>query len=285
MGRQRPAHLEARPIDIDILLIDDLVHDFGRFEVPHPYLAARPYNLVPLAEIAGEVDRAALRQDDPRARGGARYERDREEDALAALPSRTARKKRRIFAWGSAAPASPAIKRMIRLDIDGRETAFNGVFSMVADLAPDKAGVHMSRFSELLEEATLDVLSRNERPGRIEDVVAQVAREIVDSQKALRADVRLRAEFGLERWTPVSGKRGEETYTLIGIAHADREGVRRVVGVEAEGMTACPCAQLMVREHSIHELMEAGFSESGRDARASTRCRWRRTISAAAAPS
>ena len=64
------------------------------------------------------------------------------------------------------------------------------------------------------------MLARTDRPGRIEDIVGRIAREIVGSQKALRAEVRLRAEFGLERWTPVSGKRGEETYTLIGIAHA-----------------------------------------------------------------
>ncbi len=74
--------------------------------------------------------------------------------------------------------------------------------------------------------------------------------------------MRLRANFGLERWTPVSGKRGEETYTLVGIAHADECGTRRVVGVEAEGMTACPCAQAMMREHSLHELVDAGFSEA-----------------------
>jgi GTP cyclohydrolase-4 len=120
----------------------------------------------------------------------------------------------------------------------------------------------MSRFAELLEEATLDVLARSEGPARIEDLVALIAREVVDSQKALRADVRLRAEFSLERWTPVSGKRGEETYTLVGIAHAGPDGTRRVVGVEAEGMTACPCAQLMVREHSQRELAAAGFSEA-----------------------
>jgi GTP cyclohydrolase-4 len=131
---------------------------------------------------------------------------------------------------------------------------------MVADLRPDKAGVHMSRFSELLEAATLDVLARKDQPSRMEDLVERIAGEIVGSQGALRADVRLRADFGLERWTPVSGKRSQETYTLIGIAHADAEGTRRVVGVEAEGMTACPCAQLMVREHSIRELIEVGFS-------------------------
>jgi GTP cyclohydrolase-4 len=96
---------------------------------------------------------------------------------------------------------------------------------------------------------------------RVERIAEAVAREIVATQEAGRADVRLRAEFGLERWTPVSGKRGEETYTLIGIAHADARGTRHVVGVEAEGMTACPCAQGMIREHSMLELREAGFSE------------------------
>jgi GTP cyclohydrolase-4 len=118
----------------------------------------------------------------------------------------------------------------------------------------------MSRFSELLEAATLDVLARKDQPARMEDVVERIAREIVGSQGALRADVRLRAEFALERWTPVSGKRTQESYTLVAIAHADATGTRRVVGVEAEGMTACPCAQLMVREHSIRELVDAGFS-------------------------
>jgi GTP cyclohydrolase-4 len=119
----------------------------------------------------------------------------------------------------------------------------------------------MSRFAEILEEATLDVLAGATKPLRIERLAEAIASEIVRSQRTVRAEVRLRARFGLERWTPVSGKRGEETYTLVGIAHADESGTRRVVGVEAEGMTACPCAQAMVREHSMHQLVEAGFSE------------------------
>ena len=133
---------------------------------------------------------------------------------------------------------------------------------MVADLAADRSGVHMSRFAEILEEATLDVLAEANKPARIERLAEAIARQIVQSQRAIRADVRLRARFGLERWTPVSGKRGEETYTLVGIAHADESGTQRIVGVEAEGMTACPCAQAMVREHSLHQLVEAGFTET-----------------------
>jgi GTP cyclohydrolase-4 len=259
IGRQTRTPLDARPIDIDILLIDDRIADFGRFEVPHPYLASRAFNLIPLAEIAAGVV-------EPRSG------KTIGELAAAVDASWITRKTRAVHFVANRQEEEPevrlslnrvgvsSVKHIIRLNVGGEERVFNCDFTMVADLAPDKAGVHMSRFSELLEAATLDVLARPEKPARIEDLTEQIAREIVRSQGALRADVRLRAEFGLERWTPVSGKRTEETYTLIGIAHADAFGTRRIVGVEAEGMTACPCAQQMVREHSLRELIEAGFS-------------------------
>jgi GTP cyclohydrolase-4 len=259
IGRRRLHELGARPIDIDILYIDDLVHDYGRFEVPHPYIAERPFNLIPLAEIAGDLV-------DPC------HKKSIAELATAHNAAGIQKKQRAMHFFANRQEEEPdvrlslnrvgvsSVKHIIRLTIDGQERLFNGDFTMVADLRPDKAGVHMSRFSELLEAATLDVLARKDQPSRMEDLVERIAGEIVGSQGALRADVRLRADFGLERWTPVSGKRSQETYTLIGIAHADAEGTRRVVGVEAEGMTACPCAQLMVREHSIRELIEVGFS-------------------------
>ncbi len=258
VGRQRRAPLSARPIDIDILLFGGLAQDFGHFAVPHPYLAARAFNLVPLAEIAPAVLVPP---------SGERV------DALAARAATDGivKKRRALHFDANRQNEAPdvrlsidrvgvsSVKRSVRLQIGGRETVFSGEFTMVADLAPDRAGVHMSRFAELLEEATQDVLARPQS-GRIEDVAVRVAREIVDSQRALRADVRVRADFGLERWTPVSGKRGEEMYALVAIAHAEAGGSRYVVGIEADGMTACPCAQLMVREHSLRELMDAGFS-------------------------
>jgi GTP cyclohydrolase-4 len=259
IGRRQTAILSARPIDIDILYFDDLIADFGRFEVPHRYIASRPFNLVPLAEIAPE-------HVDPRLQKTIR------EIAAAADTTGIVRKARAMHFFANRQEEAPdvrlslnrvgvsSVKHIIRLDVGGAERVFNADFTMVADLRPDKAGVHMSRFSELLEAATLDVLARGDRAARVEDLVAQIAREIVVSQDAIRADVRVRADFGLERWTPVSGKRTEETYTLVGIAHADATRTRRLVGVEAEGMTACPCAQLMVREHSLRELEAAGFT-------------------------
>ena len=242
VGRAGVKRLSARLIDIDVLAFDG---------DEHPQLSARPYNLVPLAEIAPEYRGrvAALWTNGVRRKDRALHfsaNRQEEEPEVRLSLSRV---------------GVSRVKRIVHLQIDGKERVFNGEFAMVADLAPDKAGVHMSRFNEILEEATLDVLAHQDAPARIEGLVDAIAREIVRSQRAIRADVRLRADFGLERWTPVSGKRGEETYTLLGIAHADQAGTRRVVGVEAQGMTACPCAQLMVREHSLGELQAAGFTE------------------------
>jgi GTP cyclohydrolase-4 len=259
IGRQQRSVLTARPIDIDILYIDDLIADYGRFEVPHPYIASRPFNLVPLAEIAPDLV-------DPK------LKKTIAEIASLADVAGITKKARAMHFFANRQEEAPdvqlslnrvgvsSVKHIIRLDVGGTERVFNADFTMVADLRPDKAGVHMSRFSELLEAATLEVLARTDRAGRVEDLVEQIAREIVVSQDAIRADVRVRADFGLERWTPVSGKRTEELYTLVGIAHADQFRTRRLVGVEAEGMTACPCAQLMVREHSLRELEAAGFS-------------------------
>ncbi|MBV8489574.1 MAG: GTP cyclohydrolase I FolE2 [Candidatus Eremiobacteraeota bacterium] len=233
--------LAARPIDVDLLAVDGVV--------VQPNLERRRYNAVPLAELAPHLSTAAPGNDVRRRERSLRFDTDRQSEEPEVRLSLN-----RV--------GVSSVRRVVHLEIDGRSHVYNGEFTMVADLAPDKAGVHMSRFSEILEEATLEVLARDEKPARVERLVESIAREIVQSQRAVRADVRLRADFGLERWTPVSGKRGEETYTLVGIAHADERGTRRVVGVEAEGMTACPCAQAMVREHSLHELLDAGFTEA-----------------------
>ena len=242
VGRASNRKFAARPIDIDLLWTPDYMH---------PELALRPYNAVPLAEIAPQ-----LRATAPQTNGSMpkrldrslHFQANRQEEA----PD---------IRIGLSRAGVSRVRRIVHIDIDGESRVYNGEFTMVADLSPDKAGVHMSRFNELLEEAALDVLARVQ-PAPIERIAEAIAREIVSSQKAIRADVRLQADFGLERWTPVSGKRSEETYTLIGIAHTDGETTRRVVGVEAEGMTACPCAQLMVREQSMHELQQAGFTQA-----------------------
>src|SRR5581483_1186483 len=180
--------LAPRPIDIDVLAVD------GR--VVRDDLDARPFNAVPLAEIAPHLATASANGSVRRRERSLHFAADRQEEAPEVRLSLN-----RVGVDG--------IRRAVRIEIDGRDRLYNATFSMVADLAADKAGLHMSRFTEILEAAILDVLDRETLPSRVEGIAETVAREVVREQRAVRAEVTLRAEFGLERWTPVSGRRGE----------------------------------------------------------------------------
>ncbi|SHJ02757.1 2-amino-4-hydroxy-6-hydroxymethyldihydropteridinediphosphokinase [Hymenobacter daecheongensis DSM 21074] len=54
-GRTRRIRWDARTLDVDILLYDDLIIDSPQLQVPHPRLPERRFALVPLAEIAADV--------------------------------------------------------------------------------------------------------------------------------------------------------------------------------------------------------------------------------------
>ena len=115
----------------------------------------------------------------------------------------------------------------------------------------------MSRFPELFEEA-IDLVVEEEAL-LVEVLAEQIASRIVERQRALRAEVSIRAQWPIHRRTPVTGLATQEMVTLCGIAAASESGTRRVVGVEATGINACPCAQGLVRDRASERLLEAGF--------------------------
>jgi len=96
----------------------------------------------------------------------------------------------------------------------------------------------------------------------VEELAEHIARQIVARQAAGRAEVRIAARYPLERRTPVTGLATQEMISIIGIAAATKTRVRRIVGVEATGINACPCAQGLVRGKASERLLEAGFGET-----------------------
>jgi GTP cyclohydrolase-4 len=155
------------------------------------------------------------------------------------------------------------VQKAIRIEHEGREKTFAAEISCSVDLDPSQKGVHMSRFAESFDEAlfgeAIDEVVIGEA-FHVETLAEHIARNILERQQAVRADVQIVARYPLERTTPVSGLRTQEMVSLIGIAAASATGVRRVVGVEATGINACPCAQGLVRGRASERLLEAGFA-------------------------
>ena len=151
------------------------------------------------------------------------------------------------------------VHKAIRQRSGSREILVPAEISCSVDLDPTRKGVHMSRFPELFEEA-IDELVIGET-FLVEALAELIARRIVERQDALRAEVEIHARLPISRETPVTRLRTQELVTLIGIAAAAGDDVRKLVGVEATGINACPCAQGLVRDRSTERLLEAGFAE------------------------
>jgi GTP cyclohydrolase IV len=125
------------------------------------------------------------------------------------------------------------------------------------DLNPEQAGVHMSRFEEVVNEA-IDTVVLGEAL-RAEGLAAHIAERVRERQGGLRAEVKIAARYPETVPAPVSGLPTQELYTLFGTAVASDRGTRTLTGVEAQGMTACPCAQGLVEDGARQRLAEQGF--------------------------
>ena len=151
------------------------------------------------------------------------------------------------------------VQKAIRIRRGRQEILMSAEIDCTVDLSRDQKGVHMSRFPELFDEA-IDGVVLGE--GLLVEALAdRIASQIVERQQALRAHVRIVARWPLRRTTPVTGLTTQEIVSLIGIASSTTERTRRVVGVEATGINACPCAQGLVRDRAAERLLEAGFGE------------------------
>ena len=151
------------------------------------------------------------------------------------------------------------VEKLIRVSANGTETLFHADLECLVDLNPEQAGVHMSRFEEVVNEAIEEVVLGEAL--RAEELAAHIAEQVRERQEGLRAEVRISARYPETVPTPVSGMPTQEIYTLFGTAVASERGTRTLRGVQAQGMTACPCAQGMVEDLARERLAEQGFDD------------------------
>ena len=151
-----------------------------------------------------------------------------------------------------------SVEKVIRLRQNGSEQLFSARFECVVDLGPSQKGAHMSRFEEVVNDAISEVVL-GESTFKAETLAEHIAELVRGRQGARRAEVSVEARFPEHKPAPVSGIQTQELYTLHGAAVASDLGTRRVIGVTAQGITACPCAQELVAGAARERLEAEGF--------------------------
>jgi GTP cyclohydrolase-4 len=150
------------------------------------------------------------------------------------------------------------VEKVIRIRQDGTEQLFSARFECVVDLGAAQKGAHMSRFEEVVNDAIGEVVL-GESTFKVETLAEHIALLVRERQGARRAEVSVEARFPEHKPAPVSGIQTQELYTLLGSAMCTELGTRRLIGVTAQGMTACPCAQELVAAAARERLEGEGF--------------------------
>lgn len=138
------------------------------------------------------------------------------------------------------------VKKPVRIRRDESIALINDTLNceidVFVDLPAAQRGSHLSRNLEVLREI-VDESAGCPVPG-IETLAVNICRKLLKRHDyADTAEVLITAEYFRNSRTP-NGRDTLEVYTLIGEASAVRnETIRKTIGVEVIGMTACPCAQ------------------------------------------
>jgi GTP cyclohydrolase-4 len=143
------------------------------------------------------------------------------------------------------------VRKPVLVKRNGKSNKLNGALNcsmdVYVDLPATQKGSHLSRNVEVIKEIAL--ASIDAPVTGLENMAADMCEKLlVHHEYAENAYVDAHAEYFRESRTPF-GKDTYEIYKLIARARGARGSeVRKTIGVEVIGMTACPCAQQTVTE-------------------------------------
>jgi GTP cyclohydrolase-4 len=125
--------------------------------------------------------------------------------------------------------------------------ALNCSIDIFVDLPADQKGSHLSRNVEVLSDVVEESIKAPVTG--LENMASDMCKKLlIHHEYAQTANVSIRAEYFRESKTP-TGRDTLEIYKLLAGGSVVRGGkVRKTIGVEVIGMTACPCAQQTVTE-------------------------------------
>lgn len=157
------------------------------------------------------------------------------------------------------------VKKLIKVERanDERPIVLISNFEVFVDLPSDRKGANLSRNFEVIDEVLEEAI--NCPVYEIEELCGEIAKRLLSRHEyASRAEVKMKSEYIVRRQTPVTRVTCQEVVDIFAeaVARAGPSGyVRKKVGAEVMGTTACPCAQEIMKEQAREELAKAGLSE------------------------
>ena len=154
MGRENNGRYGPRPIDLESRTYGDGVLDEAGLTIPHPRITERPFVLIPFAEIAPDLELNG--SSEPLA-----FLAQQANDAGAVVRLEQALTPRLIRDVQDEPPSTQlslthvgltGIDHVVRLAGKERDELFYVEMDIFVELRPDQKGVHMSRFSDTVEE-------------------------------------------------------------------------------------------------------------------------------------
>ncbi len=143
---------------------------------------------------------------------------------------------------------------------DKRPIVLVSIFDIFVDLPSNRKGANLSRNFEAIDEVLEEMITSPVY--EIEDLCGEVAKRLIDRHEyALNAEVRMKSEYILKRETPATKIKCQEVVNIFAEAKAIRGKtltIRKLVGAEVLGITACPCAQEIMRDKAKKELKTLG---------------------------
>ena len=158
------------------------------------------------------------------------------------------------------------VKKLVKVERgnDERPVVLISNFEVFVDLPSDRKGANLSRNFEAIDEVLEEAI--NCPVYEIEELCGEIAKRLLFRHEyASRAEVKMKSEYIVRRQTPVTRVNCQEVVDIFAeaVAKAGSAGgnVRKTVGAEVLGMTACPCAQEIMKEEVRQELAKLGISE------------------------
>jgi len=162
------------------------------------------------------------------------------------------------------------VKKLVQVSrADKRPVIFISNFNVYVDLPGSLKGANLSRNFEVIDEVLQQAIDG--KVNEIENLCSVVARKLLDHHEyADRTEVLMKSEFMVKRETPVSHTACHEVVKVHARAIARRTFrepiVRKSIGAEVTGMTACPCAQNIMKDRANNVLTGLGMEQDKIDA-------------------